>query len=66
MGRCGRFWSNGFSGKRIVPHHSEKLSERLGKDIILADERAMSQARSPFRRVSSLVDYIEVLLENEP
>jgi acyl carrier protein len=33
-----------------------------GHTIVLSDERAMSQARSPFRKVSSLVEYIEQLL----
>ncbi|MDX2111081.1 MAG: hypothetical protein SFY80_12640 [Verrucomicrobiota bacterium] len=39
-----------------------KLSDRLGHDLVLADERAMSQTRSPFRRVGTLVDYIMELL----
>ncbi len=33
-----------------------------GISIVLADERAMSQTRSPFRRVSSLADYAAQLL----
>jgi len=40
----------------------EEAFDLAGRPIILSDERAMSQARSPFRRVSSLVDYIEQLL----
>jgi len=35
----------------------ENLRARFGISITLADERAMSQNRSPFRSVSSLVDY---------
>jgi acyl carrier protein len=40
----------------------EEAFATAGHAIVLSDERAMSQARSPFRRVSSLVDYIEQLL----
>jgi acyl carrier protein len=34
-----------------------------GHNIVLADERALSQRRSPFRDVPSLVDYIDQLLK---
>lgn len=37
----------------------EDLLRDLGVDVTLSDERAMSQARSPFRSVKALVDYIE-------
>ena len=39
-----------------------KISEKFNKEIILADEKAMSQERSPFLSVKSLADYIEKLL----
>ena len=39
------------------------ISEKFDKDIILADERAMSQKTSPFRSVESLTRYIKKLLE---
>ena len=42
-----------------------RIAEVFGKDIILADERAMSLTRSPFGRAGTLVDYIEQLL-SEP
>jgi|TARA_B110000116_G_C16395931_1_gene385176 acyl carrier protein len=41
----------------------EIISEKFDKDIILADERAMSQKTSPFRSVESLTRYIKKLLE---
>jgi acyl carrier protein len=41
----------------------QNISDKLHKDIILADERAMSQRKSPFRTVGSLVEYIAVLIE---
>jgi len=44
-------------------HFVADLEERLrcafGKDWILADERALSRSRSPFRTVGDLVAFIE-------
>ena len=37
--------------------------EEFEKDIVLADEKAMSIRTSPFRNVESLTSYIESLLE---
>ncbi|RFC50369.1 MAG: hypothetical protein DUW69_000626 [Verrucomicrobia bacterium] len=39
-----------------------RLTEELGREIVLASDRAMSQGRSPFRDVASLTDYIVELL----
>ena len=39
------------------------LADELGIEITLADEKAMSQASSPFRTVDTLVDYIVMRLE---
>ena len=36
-----------------------------GVPVLLSDERAVSQKRSPFRTVTTLVDYIESLLQTE-
>jgi hypothetical protein len=36
-----------------------------GTPLVLSDDRAVSQKRSPFRTVTSLVDYIESLLQAE-
>ena len=38
-----------------------KLADELGLEVSLTDERAVSQKRSPFRDVKSMVDYIMVL-----
>lgn len=46
----------------LIADIESKISENLGKEIILADERAMSQERSPFLSVKTLADYIEKLL----
>jgi acyl carrier protein len=40
----------------------EEAFEREGHAIVLSDERAMSQSRSPFRSIPALVDYIEQLI----
>lgn len=42
----------------------EKISDEFDKEIILADEKAMSAKTSPFRNVESLTLYIKSLLEN--
>ena len=41
----------------------EKISNDFGKDIVIADEKAMSQRTSPFNTVNSLTEYIEQLLQ---
>ena len=46
----------------LIADVEEKIAEEFGKDIILTDERAMSQTRSPFGRVETLANYIEELL----
>jgi len=40
----------------------EESLQDQGIEISLSDERAMSQAHSPFRNVQSLVDYIESII----
>lgn len=42
-----------------------QISDEFNKDIILADERAMSQKNSPFKTIQSLAAYIEKLLMEE-
>ncbi len=49
----------------LIADVEDKISSEFGKDIVLADERAMSQRLSPFGRVGTLVDYIEKLLSEE-
>ncbi|MBL9180154.1 MAG: hypothetical protein JNM65_18980 [Verrucomicrobiaceae bacterium] len=43
----------------------ESIRAKTGVPITLADERAMSQSRSPFRRVSSLADYASQLISEQ-
>lgn len=40
----------------------EAVYDGFGKEVSLADERAMSQSRSPFRDVDSLCAYIEGMI----
>ena len=50
----------------LIIEIEERLSDEVGLEVSIADEKAMSQSRSPFRDVKSLVDYIcslEVQLE---
>ena len=39
------------------------ISDELDEDLVLADEKAMSQNTSPFRNVESLTIYIQKLLK---
>ncbi len=41
----------------------DRISKELGHDIVLADEKAMSQRASPFRNIETLSVYIQKLLE---
>lgn len=48
---------------RLLADVEEAVSEQFGVDLVLADERAMSQTRSPFRRVRTLADFIAERIE---
>lgn len=39
-----------------------RVAEELDRDVVLADEKAMSRHRSPFRSGATVVDYVESLL----
>ena len=39
----------------------EEGLQEIGCDVVLSDERAVSQKRSPFRSVQSLVTYVSTL-----
>ena len=41
----------------------QKIEEQLGATITIADERAMSQASSPFKTIDSLMNYVAMLLD---
>jgi acyl carrier protein len=49
----------------MVTEVEEKVSNVLGFNISLADDRAMSQKTSPFRNVKTLLDYIEMIINEK-
>jgi acyl carrier protein len=40
----------------------QQINDAVGTEIVLADDRAMSQKRSPFRSVGTLAEYVVMLL----
>jgi acyl carrier protein len=46
----------------LIADLEDLISEEFGQEVVLADEKAMSQQTSPFRTVESLTDYITTLL----
>ncbi len=63
FGRGSRLDSLGLVNLIVAVESS--LADQLGIEITLADEKAMSQASSPFRTVKTLVDYIARRLEED-
>ena len=49
----------------LIADLEDLVADRFDKDIILADDKAMSQKTSPFRNVRSLTDYIEILINED-
>jgi acyl carrier protein len=49
----------------LVLDLEQEINDRMDTAITIADSRAMSQQRSPFRSVGSLTDYIVRLLADE-
>ncbi len=49
----------------LVLDLEQEINDRMDTAITIADSRAMSQQRSPFRSVGSLADYIVRLLADE-
>ena len=47
----------------LIVDVEQRLEEEYDEVVVLADERAMSQKRSPFLSVGSLADYICQLVE---
>jgi acyl carrier protein len=63
FGKNGALDSLGLVG--LIVAAEQRIEEDFGTSISLADERAMSQEKSPFRTVDALVNYIAVLLEEK-
>jgi len=49
---------------QLIADIEEEIYQATGKQITIADEKAMSQKISPFRSISSLADYIESQIVN--
>jgi D-alanine--poly(phosphoribitol) ligase subunit 2 len=60
FGKCGTLDSLGLVS--LILAVEERIRDELDLSITLADERAMSQARSPFRSIKSLACYIPSLI----
>ncbi len=50
---------------QLIAEIEDEVYNLTGKSITIADERAMSSKFSPFRSISSLADYVEVLLTEQ-
>lgn len=46
----------------MITDLEEEIQDEFEKEVILADEKAMSQRKSPFGTVESLTEYIEMLI----
>lgn len=62
FGKGGVFDSLGLVS--LVLAVEEAVRDEHGVSVSLADERAMSQARSPFRTIGALAEYAQGLLEH--
>lgn len=49
----------------LVVAVEQNIEDEFDIPITLADERAMSQEKNPFRTVESLANYIEILLDEK-
>lgn len=47
----------------LVTDLESRISDEMDINLILADERAMSQKTSPFRSVNTLVKYAKMLID---
>jgi len=48
----------------LIADLEEIISDEFDIEVVLADEKAMSQRTSPFRTVETLTDYIHSLVVN--
>ena len=46
----------------LIVTAEQNIEDMFGLSLTLADEKALSQEQSPFRTVGSLVDYVELLI----
>jgi len=46
----------------LIVSVEQNIEDMFGLSLTLADEKALSQEQSPFRTVGSLVEYVELLI----
>jgi D-alanine--poly(phosphoribitol) ligase subunit 2 len=63
LGRSSKLDSFGLVN--LIVTVEEKIADKFGPSLTLADERAMSQENSPFRSVQSLAEYAFLLLNEK-
>ena len=63
FGREGKLDSLGVVN--LIVAVEQAVEDNLGVSLVLADDRAMSQKRSPFQTVGTLVEYINQLLKEQ-
>jgi len=61
FGKDGKLDSLGLVNLLIIIE--QNIEDEFDVSFIIADERAMSQKRSPFRTIGTLADYIDMLLK---
>ena len=49
----------------LIVEVEQKIYDSIGIELILADERAMSQEQSPFKTVGTLAEYITLLISEK-
>ena len=49
----------------LLVNIEQKLGDDYDVNITIADERAMSQEKSPFRTIGALAEYVTVLVEEQ-
>ena len=49
----------------LITDLEERIEEEFGVSLILADDRAMSQEKSPFRTVGTLAEYVSLLIKEQ-
>lgn len=61
FGREGRLDSLGLVNLIVLAEH--RIEDAFGVTITLADERAMSLEKSPFRTIATFAEYVDTLLK---
>lgn len=55
----GKSGVDSFTLVSLITELEQRVEEQFGVSVLLADERAMSRTRSPFRRINTLIEFLE-------